>query len=310
MVGSNIIAFLLGSIALASVVKAAEPVPGQYAIRSDGEPVMMFELKAPVAPGGRWMAVFAHPRQFQFAGIDPIVFLHLKGPADADQLSGRRAGEDIELTGAAGPSQIWVWHQTGEHAGELSTKGYPSPPLMFTSARRGEAVAADWDSSRAYLTDGRWASNAEMAAIFDADQADRRGSPIDWSKVGPRDTERRARTRELLDAGKLQSGSDLYEAALVLQHGTQLADYLLAHSLALAAMMRGRPDASWIATATLDRYLTNTGQKQIYGTQIDQPVQPNLIPDVVRRALGVPSMSAAKQELRLIQKQAGASQKD
>jgi len=32
-------------------------------------------------------------------------------------------------------------------------------------------------------------------------------------------------------------------------------------------MARGRPDAAWLAAATLDRYLQSLGRKQIFGTQ-------------------------------------------
>ena len=111
-----------------------------------------------------------------------------------------------------------------------------------------------------------------MTAIFDADQADRAhgGAAIDWSVVTPRDEARRARTLALLDAGALHSGDDFWHAAFVFQHGSQPDDFLLAHTLAVIAAARGRADASWIAAATLDRYLQNIGRPTL-GTQYHMP---------------------------------------
>lgn len=147
------------------------------------------------------------------------------------------------------------------------------------------------------------ATNAEMTAIFEADQADREhgGATIDWSVVTPRDEARRARTLALLNAGALHDGDDFWHAAFVFQHGSQPNDYLLAHTLALIAAARGRADATWIAAATLDRYLQNIGRPQIYGTQYhtrpgepatQEPYDRALVSDALREALGVPAQAA------------------
>ena len=145
-----------------------------------------------------------------------------------------------------------------------------------------------------------WTSNAEMKAIYDADQADRAagGAGIDWSVVTPRDEVRRARTLALVAAGALASGDDYWHAAFVLQHGSEPNDFLLAHTFAVIAAARGRTDATWIAAATLDRYLQKTGRPQIYGTQFNtsletrtttqEPYDRTLVSDALRAALGVP----------------------
>jgi hypothetical protein len=145
-----------------------------------------------------------------------------------------------------------------------------------------------------------WPSNAEMTAIYEADQADRApgGAAIDWSVVGPRDEARRARTLALVAAGSLASGDDYWHAAFVLQHGSEPNDFLLAHTFAIIAAARGRPDATWIAAATLDRYLQKSGRPQIYGTQFNtsfetrtttqDPYDRALVSDALRAALGVP----------------------
>ena len=148
------------------------------------------------------------------------------------------------------------------------------------------------------------ADNPEMAKIFVEDQAVRQNvKPEQYKDMAfvrrmiADDAARRNRTRTLLDQGKLTTAEDYYAAAFVFQHGGKPEDYLLAHSLALAAAARGRKDASWIAAATLDRYLQSIGQKQIYGTQFtrkggepmtQEPYDRALIPDALRTALGVP----------------------
>jgi hypothetical protein len=148
-------------------------------------------------------------------------------------------------------------------------------------------------------------SSAEMTAVFNADQADRRaGAAIGWSAVELRDRARRAQTFALLNAGALRSGEDFWHAAFVFQHGAEPNDYLLAHTLAVIAAARGRPDATWIAAATLDRYLVHIGKSQIYGTQFNsrtmpttqEPYDRTLVSDALRRALGVPPLAEQERQ--------------
>ena len=84
-------------------------------------------------------------------------------------------------------------------------------------------------------------TNAEMTAIFDADQAAREHpASIDWTVLDAADRERRTRTQTLLDGGKLDSADDFYHAAYVFQHGDDPEDFLKAHALAIVAVARGR----------------------------------------------------------------------
>lgn len=150
------------------------------------------------------------------------------------------------------------------------------------------------------------ADNGEMRAIFAADQSARdRPAAIDWRVLRAADKARRARTQALLDAGKLNSADDFYHAAYVFQHGDDADDYLKAHALAIIAVTRGKPEATWIAAATLDRYLQRIGQAQIYGTQFthppdqkwtQEPYRRDLLPDAVRRASGVPPLVAQEEQ--------------
>lgn len=148
------------------------------------------------------------------------------------------------------------------------------------------------------------ASNPEMTAIFEADQKDRQSVDIDWAIVGPQDEARLKRTQALLDAGTLKSGDDFFNAAFVFQHGGSSDAYLKAHLLATIAVAKGKVGATWIAAATLDRYLQTTGKPQILGTQFltgadgritQEPFDRSLVSDALRGALGVPTLAAQEE---------------
>ncbi len=151
------------------------------------------------------------------------------------------------------------------------------------------------------------ATNGEMTAIFDADQAARNTPKIDWPVVREADRARRVRTQALLDTGQLHSADDFYHAAFVFQHGDLAEDCLKAHALAVVAAARGKPEAAWIAAATLDRYLQRIGQPQIYGTQYlshgdnvwtQEPYRRDLLSDAVRDATGVPPIARQEEKLK------------
>lgn len=160
--------------------------------------------------------------------------------------------------------------------------------------------------------------NAEIQALFVADQAARKafkpGQIPDRAaaeKMTADDRVRREAARKLLDDGALRTGADFHAAAFLFQHGSTADDYLLAHSLAVAAVAKGKPEASWIAAATLDRYLQRIGQPQIYGTQFIVTKQEGasmgaynsaLVPDTLRAALNVPDRAAQAVRLEAMQK--------
>ncbi len=149
-------------------------------------------------------------------------------------------------------------------------------------------------------------SNAELKAMFDADQAARK----DIAKIVPMqlylaDAARRKRARAMMAAGQFRTGDDFYDAAFLFQHGDKAADVLLAHTLAMVAMAEGRAGARWIAAATLDRYLQEVGQPQVFGTQYEtpksgvttqEPYDKDLLPDAMRAVFEV--KSRADQEKR------------
>lgn len=150
--------------------------------------------------------------------------------------------------------------------------------------------------------------NAEMAEILAADQAVRQnvalaiaGGRAYAERMAAEDAVRRARVRELLERDALKTAADFHAAAFVFQHGSTPDDYLLAHTLALAAVAQGSTESTWIAAATLDRYLQGIGQPQIYGTQTlvrrgqpptREPYDHELVPLGLLNALGVPTRAA------------------
>src|SRR5262245_44110663 len=107
--------------------------------------------------------------------------------------------------------------------------------------------------------------NAELRAIFEADQADRRSGV--GSEMAARDRDRRRRVLELLAAREVLGGPDHYHAAMVFQHGGSQQSYQRARELALRAAELGHRPGRWLAAAALDRLLVHRGQRQKYGTQ-------------------------------------------
>ena len=82
-----------------------------------------------------------------------------------------------------------------------------------------------------------------------------------------RDQERQVALRELLAEGKVKSGYDFWLSALIFQHSAKPEDVLLAHVLATSAAAKGESNGKWLAAATLDRYLWDINQPQVFGTQ-------------------------------------------
>lgn len=149
-------------------------------------------------------------------------------------------------------------------------------------------------------------NNKELADLYAEDQSDRllpSGEQINWTVVAPRDAARLARVKEMCEEQALQTGVDYYHAAMVLQHAHEPEDYLLAHELCIIAISKGNERAKWLAAASEDRYLMNTGRPQRFGTQycMDKPggnyslyeVAPGLS-DWMRRAFNCPSLSEAQ----------------
>ena len=179
----------------------------------------------------------------------------------------------------------------------------PFEPWPFTRYAGTDALRVwdGWDARRSYALQPPYvAPNAEMAAIYKADQSLRQSqSAFDANakQLEKDDAARREQVRALIDKGQLQAGEDFRLAAMVFQHGGEPRDYLFAHTLALIAMRKGDVGASWIAAASLDRYLRSIDREQVFGLQFKpggadrQPFDETLLSDTLRLQLGIPTLA-------------------
>jgi hypothetical protein len=147
--------------------------------------------------------------------------------------------------------------------------------------------------------------NEELRRMHDEDQRDRSipdPKGVDWAIVAPRDRARRERVKALFAEGRLITAEDYYHAAMILQHGDIPEEFLLAHEFAVAALVKGNDAAAWLAAATEDRFLTNIGRPQRFGTQFKadgdgpwrlEPVDPTMT-DELRRVMGAPPLEEAR----------------
>ena len=168
---------------------------------------------------------------------------------------------------------------------------WPPKPLQHSPPQ----VWTGWDATRSYAVQEPYAEpNAEMAEIYKADQAARQSMAsfrANAKQIEREDAARRERTGALLEKGDTRAAEDFRLAAMVLQHGGEPRHYLFAHTLALVALAKGDRSASWIAAASLDRYLHSIDQSQIFGAQfgLDGTSQGafdrELVSDALRREL-------------------------
>jgi hypothetical protein len=118
--------------------------------------------------------------------------------------------------------------------------------------------------------------------------------------------------RKLLYSSALVTEEDFEHASFVFQHGNRPEDYLMAHILAVAAVVRGDAKARWISAATLDRYLQSIKQPQMFGTQYSwkdtpqgrqgtqDPYNRDLASDALRREFCVSSLADQGENLKAI----------
>ncbi|WP_294046113.1 hypothetical protein [Sphingomonas sp.] len=283
-------------------------VVGRWAVRSHGHVVMILALDR---DRSGWHGTWWRPLHFQ-SDDSWRILSHVAGPIVARPLAAASVDGDglrLDFAGAEPNARdSMVLRAMPDGTARLRWVGGPDAPLVLDRATPDERPIVP-DPAALYPVDQHWPTSAEMTALFDADQADRiAGARTDWTMVLPHDRARRARTKALLDADMLHSADDFFHAAYVYQHGEAPDDFLLAHALAMVAIARGRADADWLASATLDRYLQRIGQKQVFGTQFQMPpAQPatqepydrSLVSDALRRALSVPDLAEqAKQRER------------
>ena len=300
-----------------SSVSAAPVEGGRWTVMASGQPFLLLELHKHAHSKRGWVGGLTAPKHFN---VDPTFtsFSNLEGPAKTEPIiAAKSEGDRLELTvrdsDATLNHLVWKPSATGGTL-EFADIGAQATLVPASAATH---VSGTWDKAKVYSASAAWPDNAEMTALFDADQGDREKlGTMTVSEVATRDAERRARTRSLLDSGKIRSANDFYHAAFIFQHGLTADDYLLAHTFAVVAAARGRSDAAWIAAATLDRYLQQIGQKQIYGTQFQsvngspltqEPYDRTLVSDALRQALGVPRLADQEKRRQKLQQETDAA---
>jgi hypothetical protein len=146
--------------------------------------------------------------------------------------------------------------------------------------------------------------NEELKRLHDEDQSDRAPTDVDWAIVSPRDKARLSRVKELYLQNRLQTASDYYHGAMILQHGDAPEDFLLAHEFCVIAISKGKNDkeAKWLAASSEDRFLMNIGRPQRFGTQFHSEgngpyklyTVDSGVTDETRRDMGVHSLAEAR----------------
>jgi len=301
---------LLASIALAvsplaNVAQTLQSTTGQWTLQLGKRTFLVLSLNPPNGQSGVVRGTLARPTHFQTE--DAVSFSNIEGPTEveailASQWRANTLSFTVQNPKDASDTTKYLLTVKDDTDAELQLEDVPLAPLKLKRVSGIVSVSDDWRVGERYSPDDDAPSNPEMRKIFAEDQRVRQSYPnIDWASVSKSDAIRRAETMKLLNEGNLHSGEDFTWAAFIFQHGSGPDDFLLAHTLAVVAIRRGYSDATWIAAATLDRYLQSIKQPQIYGTQFltpdgkvttQDPYNSTLIPDSLRRQMKVPDLAS------------------
>lgn len=112
-------------------------------------------------------------------------------------------------------------------------------------------------------------NNKKIALMYGEDQNARLSHSPDWTKLEKEDSIRRLHLKELINNNEIKSPHDYFKAAMIMHHSTDPDDSRIAHELALMSLVfeEKHQMAPWLAAATRDRHLMNSGKKQWFGTQ-------------------------------------------
>ena len=109
--------------------------------------------------------------------------------------------------------------------------------------------------------------NAELQKMYDEDQNSRSVSNIDWNILSRQDSLREIRVYELIKEGKIVTGKDYYNSAMIFQHGKDSVASGMAVKQMKKAIELDTTINKWLLAAAIDRDLMRRGKPQIYGTQ-------------------------------------------
>jgi hypothetical protein len=311
VLGLCLFCLLLGTNVFASNGLSPTDYAGNWMMKLDQRTFVVLKLNN---QKGHLAGTLSRPEHFQtsdgtsFTQISPRIVTYILTRSSIEQAHLRFTARDpADKT----DEDDYDMTLTFGNQATLKPHGLPFDPwtIRRAYAKRDLEVARDWNARRFYSLENSDEPNPEMERIFEEDQKDRQSKSIlsqeEWNVIETQDAARRDATRKLLDTGQLHSAKDFTEAAFIFQHSGSPDDYLLGHTLAVIAVAKGDIGATWIAAATLDRYLQSIGKPQIYGTQFtttgeptQEPYNRSLISDGVRREMRLPSTPSQEEQLK------------
>lgn len=172
----------------------------------------------------------------------------------------------------------------------------------------GNAHALDATESR---------SNAQLKALYEADQAGRNGlfllpegeRAAAQKRIFESDPARARQVEKLLGEGEIRTAVDFWRAAFIMQHGETIDEVKLAFSLGTIAttLDPATKKYGWITAASWDRIMRMSKQPQWYGTQFETdqrtgkqvqgPIAAGVVTDAERVKLGVPTLKESQEML-------------
>ena len=121
-------------------------------------------------------------------------------------------------------------------------------------------------------------SNAVASELEDMAKEDQkaRSGKINWKVLVLEDAARRTRVKEILASNQNLTANEYTAAALMMQNGTELADYQAAFELSRKALELDPNHglARWLTCANEDRILLRTGKPQVWATHIKTKMNP------------------------------------
>lgn len=109
--------------------------------------------------------------------------------------------------------------------------------------------------------------NAELQKMYDEDQGARQSGKIDWKILSKQDSLRERKVYEFIKDGKIVTGKDYYNSAMIFQHGRDTTASAMAVKQMKKAIELDPTINKWLLAAAIDRDLMRRNKPQIYGTQ-------------------------------------------
>jgi tetratricopeptide (TPR) repeat protein len=154
------------------------------------------------------------------------------------------------------------------------------------------------------------ANNAELQKMYDEDQGARAAANINWTILNKQDSLRKARVYQLIKEGKVITGRDYYNTAMIFQHGKDTVASAMAVKQMRKAVELDTTINKWLLAAAIDRDLMRHGKPQIYGTQYTKfsadekwkryQIDTTQVTDVERKAYGVETLAEQKIKERVM----------